>query len=1168
MTALRFVLASLRHYRRIHVAVALGVAVSTAVLAGALLVGDSVRGSLRDLTLQRLGRIDSALVGGQLFRAALAEDLAADGEFQRHFSVAVPAILTMGSAQAGSGDELRRATSVSIVGVTPQFWSLGRGGPGQPFADGEVAITVELARELGVNVDQQVLLRIPTASAIPSDSPLGEKSNTSLSRQLRVAAVLPSVGLARFALSPSQHSPKNAFVTIETLQDLLDQPGKANVILAATENDQTASGEEAQRALQSVLRPRLEDYALRVETVSTPTQYVQITSDQLVLPNEVVDAAQRAFRDGDLQPVVTYLANTIAIGDGATLRKIPYSTITGVDSLPGIGPLLDEASNPIQLGEDEIVLNRWAADDLNAQIGDTITVTYYEPESSHGQLREHAPPPRFKLRSIVELKTPGGEPMPAADPKLTPEMPGVTDQASINDWDLPFELVETIRRQDEDYWDEYRTTPKAFVPFETAKRLWASRWGTISLLRIATGETASAAAIEERLLGELDPASLGLTFQPVKAQGLAAASGTTPFDFLFLGFSFFLMASAVMLIALLFQLGVEQRAKELGTLAAVGVDRRRIGRLLGREGLLVAALGATVGVAAGIVYAWLMIKGLTTWWVSAIGTPFLELHATPRSILLGWIIGVLVSWLAILWSIRRLARRSVNRLLAGVSSDLPVVASRSARRFSLWPVARGVLVLLALGNLLFLLFGPPVRSETDAGLFFALGAVVLLLILGEIHQRLRTANASRLKQRGMSLNTLAALNIARNAGRSTLTIGLVSAASFLILGISAFRLESTDKGTGGFELMATSDRPIHFDLNTPQGRLELGFTDAANDELEAWRVYSFRVAAGEDASCLNLYRPAQPRVLGVPEAMFEHTGFEFMDDRGGTDELDGERSRPQSSPWGRLRDDLGGDDSGRSVVPVILDASTAAYSLHLKGLGSRLTIRDADNRPVTLEVVGLLKNSVLQGNLLVSEQNFLRLFPDTGGYRFFLIDRRDAEIAGPLRGADTGERSSPAIDRVVRLLESALAEDGFDVVDARQQLAQFLAVQNTYLSTFQSLGALGLLLGTVGLAIVQLRSVLERRGELALMRAAGFRSGRLLAMVMLENVLLLLGGLIVGGIAAAIALVPQWLPREATVPWHTLSVLLGAIAIIGLVAGWFATRSALRAPIVPALRGD
>ena len=257
-------------------------------------------------------------------------------------------------------------------------------------------------------------------------------------------------------------------------------------------------------------------------------------------------------------------------------------------------------------------------------------------------------------------------------------------------------------------------------------------------------------------------------------------------------------------------------------------------------------------------------------------------------------------------------------------------------------------------------------------------------------------------------------------------------------------------------------------------------------------------------------------------------------------------------PWAALDADLGRDASGAAIVPAVLDMSTAVYSLHLRGVGSQFTIRDAAGRPVTVQVVGLLENSVLQGNLLVSEGNFLKLFPDTGGYRFFLLEQVKGDA--PRSAAGDGTRSVPAT------LESALAEEGFDVVDAREQLAQFLAVQNTYLSTFQSLGALGLLLGTIGLAVVQLRSVLERRGELALMRAGGFGRGRLTWMVVWENAVLLVGGLAVGCIAAAVALIPQWAPHGASVPWATLAVLLGTIAIVGVVAGWLATRRALVAP--------
>src|SRR5690606_399899 len=149
----------------------------------------------------------------------------------------------------------------------------------------------------------------------------------------------------------------------------------------------------------------------------------------------------------NLQPIVTYLANTISKSAGDAERKIPYSTVTGVNSTSELGPLFDAEGQPIRLADDEIALNRWAANQLEARVGDTITLKFYEPESIHGELREHDPI-AFRLVHIAELETAEGELTAAADPSLTPELPGVTDQKSINDWDLPFELVETIHDSD------------------------------------------------------------------------------------------------------------------------------------------------------------------------------------------------------------------------------------------------------------------------------------------------------------------------------------------------------------------------------------------------------------------------------------------------------------------------------------------------------------------------------------------------------------------------------------------------------------------------------------------------------------------------------------------------------------------------------------------------
>src|SRR5262249_30147248 len=139
-----------------------------------------------------------------------------------------------------------------------------------------------------------------------------------------------------------------------------------------------------------------------------------------------------------------------------------------------------------------------------------------------------------------------------------------------------------------------------------------------------------------------------------------------------------------------------------------------------------------------------------------------------------------------------------------------------------------------------------------------------------------------------------------------------------------------------------------------------------------------------------------------------------------------------------------------------------------------------------LRIVGLLQDSVFQGELLMAETEFLKAFPGQEGYSFFLIQT-------------PADQQQQAAD----LLQTALGGQGFAVTSATRRLADYLAVENTYLSTFQALGGLGLLLGSLGLAVVLLRSVWERRGELALLRALGFRRQALGGLVLAENAFLL-----------------------------------------------------------------
>ncbi len=1162
-----------------NLAVACGVAVGTAVLTGALLVGDSMRGSLRRLTLDRLGRIDEVLVADRFFRAKLADELASQPGFSRCAAAAVPVILLRASLENADPQSPARANQVNLIGSDERFWELG---PPQRAADSpgvrlpgprEIVLNQPAAEQLGVRVGDAVIVHLPKPGTIPADSTLGRKRETILGQRLTVSGIIPAAGLGGFTLRPNQQQPRNAYVSLSTLQARLRQPDRVNALLVAGNSAEGLPTPEDHETLQRLLRPTLADYGLSLQR--TARGYLNLTSDRMIL----APAAERAILDGlrgkaaSVQPVLVYLANQIAIGR----RAIPYSTVAALDftTAPPLGPFLDRRRKPLPpLGDHQIVLNSWAAEHLGAQPGDAVRITYFDPKRGADDFREISV--TLRLVGIVELSG------AADDRALVPPLPGVTDRPTMLAWDPPFPFDRRrIGPDDKAYWKQYGPTPKAFVSLATGRQLWASRFGQSTSVR-STEKTRGKAeggrgkeeprglslfSFDENgtvpLAGAtrlpLDPAAMGFVFQPVKRQGLAASAGATPFSILFLAFSSFLIFAAVMLVALLFRLAIERRAAEIGILLAVGFSRRAVGRLLVAEGLLVAAAGSALGVAAGVGYAVALLAGLQTWWLAAIVTPFLHLYVTPQSLAVGYAAGVLIAVLTILASMRRVGRIAPRQLLAGQTSEdwfrppawLRVRWRRRAIEGILAAVVVGPAVVLAIA---------PLDEDVQAGAFFGAGAAALGALLALVAVRLRAGATMRAVAVGRgNLLRMARSNAARNPGRSTLTTGLVAAACFLIVAVGVFRIDPSrgrptlDSGDGGFALVAQSDLPIYADLNTPEGRRQLGFSPADERLLARCNIVSLRVGNGDDASCLNLYRPRQPRLLGVTPPLVRHDGFAWASVPKGC-----------ASPW-RVCETA--SDAPRPAAdaqsppgpwPVILEQNTANYALGLwKGLGQDYEIADGRGRTLRLRVAALLADSIFQGDLLVEERALLAFDPEVSGYRFFLI-----EIP-----AATGA-SSPQTRQVQEALERTLGDYGLASQTTAQRLAGFLAVQNTYLSTFQSLGALGLLLGTVGLAAVQFRNVLERRGELALLRAAGFRAKTLAELVVLENLLLLGLGLGCGGLAALVAVAPHLLGRGATIPWAPLAGALAMILAAGLLASLAAVRAVMRQPLLGALREE
>ena len=602
-------LAGIRYGWRVSFSVALGVATATAVIVGALLVGDSMRGSLRELTVERLGRIDSLVMPMNFFEAEGISDDAVPVIF---FTSGIVEAKAAGNFEDpvkwfetadGNGDSLlnraelqqafeadrrdladwlledydddddgeltleeflradgaiRRAGSIQIIGCDERFWDLGVTDvrPSRLPGDNGVIMNQSAADELGVKVGDQVTVRLPVEQAVPADSPLGRRDvQTEGLPRMEVIDVVPDRGLGRFAITPSQAAPQNVYLSLETVADVLDRQGQANLLLfdQPTEIDDLQVG--------------LDDLGMNLERVRQTFDsgdgdadviydYFSLTSDQLLLPEPAVERITEVLGDDAVMPVMTYLANAIERLDdsGEVVASVPYSTITAIESSSSL-PLDFTGSDVDGQASDRVplVINNWTASRLDAQRGTPLRVAYFEPEVEEGREVERffdavvtdivpitEPATPYTRRADATFSEP---PTVYNDSQLTPTVPGVTDQASINDWDLPFPLERDITNEDDEYWGQYRLTPKAFLPLEEGRSLFGSRFGQTTSLRISVEAFANEEALRTRLVEILQPmlADLGWAVRPIRQQQLAASRGTTPFDYLFLALSFFVI---------------------------------------------------------------------------------------------------------------------------------------------------------------------------------------------------------------------------------------------------------------------------------------------------------------------------------------------------------------------------------------------------------------------------------------------------------------------------------------------------------------------------------------------------------------------------------------------------------------------------------------------------
>jgi ABC-type antimicrobial peptide transport system permease subunit len=975
--------------------------------------------------------------------------------------------------------------------------------------------------------------------------------------RLNITQVVAPEALGEFSLQPQQGPVRAVFVPLKLLQRELGQENKVNTILISEGDHQDQSVPRRLASITRILKSAatLDDYGLKLRPVENQ-QAISLERTSNLIDDSLANKARAVQENLSMTAtqIFSYLANQIKYKG----RSVPYSLVTSVDA-PTFSRLKSEDSaKPVEHGPSpEIILNEWAARDLGATHGGAVSIDYY---FWHDDGRLETRTANFYLAAIIPISD------LAADRDLVPDYPGISESQSLADWDPPFPVnLKLIRKQDEDYWRQYRTTPKAFIRLDKGQQLWQTRFGNLTSMRFRTAETpkggppepADIAKFIEALRSELDPRVMGLNVFPARSQGLAASRGATDFGEYFLYFSFFLVISALLLAALFFKLGIEQRLREIGTLQAIGFSASKIRRIFLAEGLLLSLAGSLLGMAGAVGYGCLVLLGLRTWWIDAVGTTLLSLHVSTISLIVGGGAGVVAALICIAWTLRRLGRASTRSLLSGAvvwenrrgDRETPglvdTVTRGKSRRLRVSPSPR---LLIAIGSTavgLLLLLAAFLHLVGQTAGFFGGGGLLLIALLFYQSAWLRKPVRRTIQGAGWpAISRMGFRNTTYRPGRSLLCITLIAFSTFIIVAVDAFRRHesgaSQDRksGSGGFPLMAESLLPIVHDPNSDVGRgaLNLG-NDAGSASLANTTLTRFRLRPGDDASCLNLYAPATPRILGATEQFISSNRFAFQNSLATS-------SEEKANPWWLLNREL-----DQSVVPVIADANSMTYVLHKK-LGDELVL-SRNEGPVKVRFVGALADSVFQSELVMSEKNFLRLFPDQAGYRFFLID-------APAHDVST----------VTATLEDRLSDYGFDAVSTGDRLANFHRVENTYLSTFQMLGGLGLILGTLGMAAVLLRNVFERRKELALLRAVGYNSSHFTTMVFAENALLLFLGLATGTVCALLAIAPVFFDRGGARPNISLGFLLAAVLLSGLAASLIATWAVLRSPLLPALRAE
>ena len=1072
---------SLFFYRKGTVNQVVIVAILAAIITGSLLTGYSVRASLKKNALEKLGSTSVLISSGlRYFDPSLAGRLSA---------ITGEKAVSITEAEGYCQNFATGATvlNIKVYGVKDDF--LAFHGTDVTIEPGTVAINARIADHLDINTGEEIIINFRDTDPIPENAPFAPARESGKSAVMRVSRILQPAEMGNFSLGISQLDPMNVFMNRLDMTGEGEKNQVANRLLVQNTGEHPVNHFEA--SFSKLLMPS--DIGLTVR-ISEKTGECEIVSDRIFIDSAIV--AQISDAIPAAAPVITYLGNNFQSGQSSA----PYSFVT--------------ASHFMDIGTDEIVISDWLADDLNAESGDSLTLTWYDPGYSN-RLEEKS------MTFIIAGIVPGDHPY--ADPSLMPDFPGIAGSVTCSAWDagVPL-LIDRIRDKDEEYWNKFRGTPKAYINYETGRKLWGSNFGPATALRFPPGEDQE--EITRKLSGSFDPDKTGFTISDIRTRSSDASAGGTDFSSLFLGLSMFMIFSCLILLSMAVSLFFDSRREHVKAYYAIGFRNSQIRNMLISETLIISTAGALLGVLLGCLFNLLIISALNSVWRGAVQTDALSAVINPISLLTGLISTIFIASLLLI--VR------ANKFLKSLS-----VRETSVIRAHSLMLNMSVTLITFISAVVLMIISIRFSGNSTIISFISGALLFCTLIFALRHYYIRySGQSARL--------SVTRKNIARkfymfNPAHGITPVIFIAAGIFAVIITGANRQVISDRmlmpagGTGGFLLWAESAVPVRENLGTEEGRKEFGLDE---DELRGLSIIQAKKLPGDDASCLNLNHITAPPVLGVEAGVFISRGsFSFAS---------AIRNNEAENPW----ELLDSRPSGNTIYG-IADQTVLEWGLKIR-TGDTLIYRAENGQPFNIVICAGLKSSVFQGYLLIGKNDFDRYFPSVPGSSVFLADGNKEQS-----------------DLYSEVLSGRFTRYGMSVMPASEKLASFFVVTNTYLDVFMILGVLGMILGVAGLGFILLRNFNQRKKEFALMMATGYTLSQVRRLIVNDHILILFWG-IMTGFASGITATLQSLRSGAEMPWSIIASMAILVIAAGSIALLISTRSIRTSSLISNLRRE